>query len=120
MEAPSAEPANLELHPSRQAMLDETTTLAKAPRRRSSVDMDDLNNYQRGVRRPKPSSYSKEARMAAQRHLEAEARRKSREEKDKDRRAMLRARRPAKDGSYRLGRQSKVLLNKVKRIIAEG
>lgn len=119
VEPPAAEPASLEMHPSRQAMLDDNTTLGRAPRR-SSVDMDDLNKYQRGVRRTKPSSYSKEAQVAAQRQLEAEARQKAREEKDKDRRAMLRARRPTKDGSYRLGRQSKVLLQRVKKIIVEG
>jgi hypothetical protein len=58
--------------------------------------------------------------MAEQRRLEAEARRKVIEEKQKDRRAMSKARRPGKDGKYRLGRQSKILLHRVERIVAEG
>jgi hypothetical protein len=58
--------------------------------------------------------------MAEQRRLEAEARRKVIEEKQKDRRAMSKARRPGKDGKYRLGRQSKILLHRIERIVAEG
>lgn len=58
--------------------------------------------------------------MADQRQLEAEARRMVREEKDRERRAMLKARRPDRDGRYRLGRQSKILLHKVKRLVEEG
>lgn len=82
-------------------------------------NVDDVNGFRRRVRRPKPSSYSKDAQKAEQRRLEAEARQKVREKKEKDRRAMAKARRPDKDGKYRLGRQSKVLLNRVKQLVAE-
>jgi hypothetical protein len=58
--------------------------------------------------------------MAEQRRLEAEARRKFIEEKHKERRAMAKARRPGKDGKYRLGRQSKILLHRVERLVTEG
>jgi hypothetical protein len=58
--------------------------------------------------------------MAEQRRLEAEARQMVRGEKDKDRREMSKARMPDKDGKLRLGRQSKVLLHRVQRIVAEG
>jgi len=82
--------------------------------------VEDVNEYQQRVRQPKRSSYLKESQLAEHRRLEAEARRKIREENDKDRRAMSRARRPDKDGTYRLGRQSKVLLHRVERIVAGG
>lgn len=88
--------------------------------RPNNADIDDVNDYQRRFRRPKPSSYFKAGQLAEQTRLEAEARRKLREEKDKERRAMSKARKPAIDGKFRLGRQSKVLLHRVKRIVAEG
>lgn len=118
-EAPPAEPASLELHPDRQAMLDQPAALGSAPRQ-GSDDVDDVNGFRQRNRRPKRSSYSKDAQVAEQRRLEAEARRKVWEEKDNDRRAMSKARRPGKDGKYRLGRQSKILLHRVERIVAEG
>ena len=117
-EASSKQPASLDLHPDRQAMLDRPDPLVNAPRH-SKDDTDDISENRRRPR-PKRSIYSKDTQMAEQRQLEAEARRMVREEKDRERRAMLKARRPDRDGRYRLGRQSKILLHKVKRLVEEG
>jgi hypothetical protein len=86
----------------------------------SSARLHDATGYSRTSRRTKKSSYSKEAEMAERRRLDAEARKRTREEREKERRAMSKARRPDRDGMYRLGRQSKVLLNRVKRMVGEG
>lgn len=118
-DAPPTEPASLELHPDRQAMLDRPAVTADAARH-GNTGTDGVNEYRRRDLRPKRSSYLKEAQMAETRRLEAEARRKVVEEKEKDRRAMSKARRPGKDGKFRLGRQSKVLLHRVERIIGKG
>jgi hypothetical protein len=118
-ETPLTEPASLELHPDRQAMLDRPAALAEASPH-NNTDMGDVNGHRQRLRRPKRSGYLKEAEIAAQKRLEAEARQKVREEKDKDRRAMSKARRPGKDGKYKLGRQSKILLHRVERVVAEG
>ncbi len=116
-EPSSTQPAGLELHPDRQAMLDQPALSANTARR-GKDDTDDVNEYRRRPR-PKRSSYSKDTQVAEKRQLEAEARRVMREEKDRERRAMLKARRPDQDGRYRLGRQSKILLHKVKRLVED-
>ena len=100
-------------------MLDQPADLSYDPRH-SKDGMDGVNRARQRNLRPKSSGYSREAQIAQQRRLEAEARRKIREEKDRDRRAMLKARKPSKDGKYRLGRQSKILLHRVRRMVAEG
>jgi neutral trehalase len=86
----------------------------------SNPDTHDVNGHWQKTRRPKPSSYVKEVQMAEQSRHKAHARNRQREERDKDRRAMSKARRPDKDGKYRLGRQSNILLSRVKRLVAEG
>lgn len=117
-EAPIAEPASLELHPDRQAMLDTPVGLAQKPQH-SSKEVGTRNEHRHSARGPRRSTYLKESQMAEQKRLEAEARQSLREDRDKDRRAMSKARRPDKDGKYRLGRQSKVLLHRIERIVAE-
>lgn len=105
------EPASLELHPDRIAMLNEPAPQpAPKPERQPR---------EKGVRRPKMSAFSKEMEIAEQRKQAAEARRKEREAKQKDREAMLRAKRPDQFGKRRLGRESKVLLNRVQRMVGQ-
>ena len=65
------------------------------------------------------SRYTKETEIAKQRQVETEARTKARQERERDRRAMAKARRPDKSGKMRLGRQSKFLLGRVQRLVAE-
>jgi hypothetical protein len=107
------EPASLDLHPDRQAMLDshpaEINTLR--PQR------DGGEREPRRSRRPKPSPFIKEVKIAEKRKEELEAKRKLREIREKDRQAMIRARRPDQFGKRRLGRESKVLLDRVKRMV---
>ena len=65
------------------------------------------------------SRYTKETEIAKQRQAEVEARARARVERERDGRAMAKARRPDKNGNLRLGRQSKVLLSRVQRLVAE-
>jgi hypothetical protein len=110
-EHPDPAPVSLELHPDRQAMVDApeaqyttTTTRQDRPPRE---------------RRLKPDRFSKEKEVAAQRREDLAARQRARDEREKERHAMLKARRPGRDGKIKLGRQSQVLLSKVKRLLGE-
>jgi len=107
------EPASLDLHPDRQAMLDSHPAELNASRQQG----EGLDMEPRRKRRPKPSPFIKEVKMAEERNKELEAMRKLREIREKDRQAMIRARRPDQFGKRRLGRESKVLLNRVKRMV---
>jgi hypothetical protein len=80
---------------------------------------EDVNGFRERRRRPKMSRYTKETEIAKQRQVEVEARARARLERERDRRAMAKARRPDKNGNLRLGRQSKVLLSRVQRLVAE-
>lgn len=110
-----SEPASLELHPDRLAMLKEPPPQpAPKPERRAPDD-----DGKKRSRKPKKSAFSKEMEIANQRKQAAEARRKEREAKQKDREAMARARRPDQYGKRRLGRESKVLLSRVQRMASQ-
>jgi len=111
-EKPDAEPASLELHPDRQAMLvtrDSGPELGEGP---------DGSGRGRG-RKPKRSAFAKELEIAEKRRQAAEKRREEREFRQKDRESMARARRPDQNGKRRLGRESKVLLSRVQRLVGE-
>ena len=116
------EPASLELHPDRQAMLE---TPLPAP---SQQFPSDPNSRPPRYKRPKAQPFKKEAELAERRREEREARQKEIEERNRQRqakleererfrRAMAKARSGGKDGQRKLGRESKVLLEKVKRIV---
>lgn len=111
-------PATLELHPSRQAMLDEPEAIPEPaqPAR------------QRRPPRPKPAPFKKEALLAQQRKEEREKRQEAieranrerqakAEERERFRRAMAEARSGGKNGQRKLGRESKVLLEKVQKMV---
>lgn len=110
-----------ELHPDRQAMLNQSSPEPEPPRKRDDYSRSDDRDkrQQRRNRKPKRSAFSKELELAEQRIREAEARRKEREARQKDREAMARARRPDRDGKRRLGRESKVLLSRVQRMVGQ-
>jgi len=120
-EPPQKEPASLELHPDRQAQLD------KEP----SPEPIENPAKHKGQRRPRPDPFSKEAQIAKERKEAAERRNREREEAEQQRqraiqdrermhRAMRKARTPGRDGKRKLGRESGVLLEKVKRMVANG
>ncbi|KAL4895929.1 hypothetical protein BDV59DRAFT_173464 [Aspergillus ambiguus] len=102
-----------EMHPERQAMLNEPEP-ERAPKPERSQNRDG-----RRKRKPKPSAFAKEMAIAEQRRKEAERRREEREFRQKDREAMARARRPDQQGKRRLGRESQVLLNRVQRMVGQ-
>lgn len=79
----------------------------------------DRSQQQRQNGRAKPYPYAREESAARQRKEEMEARQRFRERKEKERQAMIKARRPDQFGRRRLGRESKVLLDRVKRIVEE-
>ncbi|GAD96532.1 conserved hypothetical protein [Paecilomyces variotii No. 5] len=112
---------SLELHPDRQAMLN-----APSPEPQPRPRKDGSNRTKNGrdengrrKRRPKPSAFAKEMEIAEKRRQEAEARRKEREARQKEREAMMRAKKPDQFGKRRLGRESKVLLSKVQRMVGQ-
>jgi hypothetical protein len=116
--SPDPEPATQELHPERQAMLD-------APR---SPTPPPFSQNRRSKGRPK--YFEKEQTFAAQQKAEAEANRIERERRDKERsgkieererfrKAMAKARTGGKNGQRKLGRESKVLLERVRRVVGE-
>ncbi|PYH30330.1 uncharacterized protein BO87DRAFT_400573 [Aspergillus neoniger CBS 115656] len=112
-------PASLELHPDRQAMLDQPApepepTPAGRPQRGEK-----RNAKGRRERKPKPSAFAREMEIAEKRRKEAEKRREEREFRQKDREAMARAKRPDQAGKRRLGRESKVLLGRVERLVGK-
>ena len=116
-------PASLELHPDRQAMLE-----GPPPAQPSQALSSDHRPRQKRTQRPKPVPFKKEAQLAQQRKEEREARQREIEEKKRQRqakieererfrRAMAKARSGGRDGQRKLGRESKVLLEKVQRIV---
>lgn len=121
---PPEEPsASLELHPERQAMLDEPES---APRKKN--DTQQQLPRQSKPPRPKAVPFRKEALLARQRREENERRQKEFEENNRQRqakidererfrKAMAKARSGGRDGQRKLGRESKVLLEKVQRMV---
>lgn len=81
-------------------------------------------------KKPKQVPFAREAREAAQRREERETRlveienmkrerEKKLEERDKFRRAMAKARKGGKNGQRKLGRESAILLEKVRRMVED-
>ena len=81
-------------------------------------------------RKPKHMPFKREYEQAQQRKVEAEERRKAREEADRQRqlkseererfrKAMEKAKRSGPNGQRKLGRESRVLLERVKRMVGE-
>ncbi|KAI4274480.1 MAG: hypothetical protein LQ337_003903 [Flavoplaca oasis] len=116
-------PPSMELHPARQAMLEEPE-ISKPPSTRPSPQARGKRS-----RRPKPVPYEKERRLAQQRKEEKDARREAAEkvrldrqhkieERERFRKAMAKARTGGKNGQRKLGRESKVLLEKVQNLVA--
>ncbi|KAI1623798.1 hypothetical protein EDD37DRAFT_440580 [Exophiala viscosa] len=112
------EPASLDLHPDRQAMVDAAETQASREPRNSGGEGH--REYSKDQRRPKQSRYKKEFELATQHKAALEARQRGREARDRERKAMAKAKRPGKDGKMKLGRQGTVLLQRVQRLAEEG
>ena len=114
--------ATLDRHPERQAMLDAPAPLPPPPPQPSAPnperqDQSHTNSREKRNKRHKPTPYAKELDLAEKRRQEMEARRVAREDRERMRAAMKKARRPGVDGKRKLGRESTVLLEKVRRMV---
>ncbi|KAH6716888.1 hypothetical protein DL95DRAFT_183835 [Leptodontidium sp. 2 PMI_412] len=119
------EPASQELHPDRQAMLDEPEKPTLLPSQEQSYSQRPQQQQRRGKR---PAYFEKEQAFAEQKKAEAEARRAEFERRDREkkgkieererfRRTMAKARTGGKNGQRKLGKESQVLLERVKRMV---
>lgn len=127
-DAPSPEEAKsptLALHPERQAMLDNPLPSPPPP---SALQGNAPQSRPRKA--PKSRPFVKESELAKKKWEETEDRREAMEESNRqrneklaDRERMRRmtatARKPDRNGQRRLGRESKVLLERVKRLVEE-
>ncbi|KAL8953256.1 MAG: hypothetical protein Q9183_007341 [Haloplaca sp. 2 TL-2023] len=122
-------PASMELHPARQAMLDEPPTAGNNTSKTDGETQERPSRERRPLK-PKHAPFEKEARLAEQRKEEAEARREEMEknrlerqrkieERERFRKAMAKARTGGKNGQRKLGRESKVLLERVKSLVGK-
>ena len=119
---PNEPSASLELHPERQAMLDEPALVP-----REQKDPRQQLPRRRKPPRPKSVPFRKETLMAQQRREERERRRKEIEENNRQRQAKIEERdrfrkamakaRSGGSGQRKLGRESKALLGRVQRIM---
>jgi len=127
-----AQTGSNEIHPERQAMLDrpeEEEPVQERVRRRDRRPRDHRdapggghdNDRQPTATRDmeRPARYKKDFAQAEERKAHMAAREKAREQRDKERRAMAKARKPGKDGKQKLGRQSDVLLSRVQRLLED-
>ena len=127
-EAEDQEEAEPQVHPERQAMLEEDK--ADAPKH-NDEDSHAGPRQRRPRQQRKPGYFDKALAQGGQKKAEAEAREQARQQRNEDRkrklaereryrRAVVKARAPGRDGQRKLGRQSGLLLEKVKRIVGDG
>lgn len=129
--APGNEPEpSGEIHPERQAMLDapeesqpNDVTRKRRDRKIRKERGGGERNYDRqnGGRRDttRPVRYKKEFALAEEKRKQNEARQLARQQREKERKAMMKAKQPGKDGKLKLGKQSNVLLSRVQRLVAQ-
>lgn len=118
---------NIPMHPERAAMLSSTTdvtkpdqTLPSQPSQPPSQSSRRLYQARSRKSKPRPSRYAEDHAIAAQRAADIERKRRAREAREKERLSMAKAKRPGLDGKFKLGRQSQVLLGRVRRLMDEG
>lgn len=120
---------NTERHPDRTALI-ESTPREQTPDAQDQQQTGEQAFRQRRQRKPKPVPFAREHAEAQQRKKEAEQRRlafeegqrqrqQKLEERERFRKAMAKARTGGKNGQRKLGRESKVLLERVQRIVSE-
>ncbi|KAH6856526.1 hypothetical protein B0I37DRAFT_412445 [Chaetomium sp. MPI-CAGE-AT-0009] len=152
-EEEGAEPTPAQIHPERQAMLDEPSSRPKPGQHQhqqqhqppsetdpSSTTVPNPEQQQphpqtQPQKRPRkthrPDYYTKELaaaerakQQAAERAAEAAAREQERQrrvaERERYRKAMAKAKTPGRDGRVKLGRESKLLLERVQRVVGRG
>ena len=119
------DPSTAEIHPERQAMLDEPET--ENPSKDAAVERPGRSRQ----RRPKGKTFSKDIAIGRQKNEEYERRQAAKEEafrqrevktaeRERFRRAMVKARTGGRDrNERRLGRESKALLERVQRMVQD-
>ncbi|EMR67175.1 hypothetical protein UCREL1_5829 [Eutypa lata UCREL1] len=129
------QPPSPQIHPERQAMLEDdekedTDTKATPPGTRTPGD-DDRPPRRRKQKQRKPGYFDKAIEEGGRKKAEAEARAQEIERRKTEReqklaqrqrfqRALTKARTPGRDGKRKLGRESGLMLEKVKRMVGEG
>lgn len=113
------EVASLALHPEREAMLSTKQSQPEEDARTNQNNPKRVDSFHGRQRKNKPSPFTKETRLAEEKEAERAEQTRAREERARDRRAMAKAKRPDRNGNTRLGRQSKVLLRRVERLISQ-
>lgn len=116
-------------HPDRQQLIER----AAEPGTAGEASGENLEEAprERKQRRPKHQTFQREHEQALKRKAEAEERRKAREEAERQRKArieererfrkaMAKARQGGPNGQRKLGRESNVLLERVKKMVGEG
>jgi hypothetical protein len=125
--------ASLDPHPDRQALMDDDDDEQPPPQQqqRPPRPRADLRPNGDRRRRPKADPFAPQAAEASRRQAAAEERARRREEaaerkraagaeRERVQRLVARARKPGRDGRRRLGRESALLLDKVKKLVGAG
>ncbi|KAI1446386.1 hypothetical protein F5Y02DRAFT_73301 [Annulohypoxylon stygium] len=124
-----AEPPSPQLHPERQAMIDEEEEEEEQQKPPSQSQSGDRPRRRKQHPR-KPGYFDKASVDAERKKAEAEAhaqeiekrneeRNRKIAERERFRKAMAKARKPGRDGQRRLGRESGLLLEKVKKMVGD-
>jgi hypothetical protein len=119
-------PPEPQLHPERQTMLNGDKDDGNAPEKNANGATE--TPRRRRSKKTKPGYFDKAMAQAKRRKAEAAERatergrgeaewRRKMEERERFRHAMAKARKPGRDGQRRLGRESGLLLEKVKKIV---
>ena len=112
-----------EIHPERQAMLDQLEIVEPefVPRRNRDRKprTEQPRDNEKNANFTKPIRFQKEYALAEVKKTDIAERQAAREQRDKERRAMTKAKKPGKDGKPKLGRQSDVLLSRVQRLVGK-
>ncbi|KAI0970180.1 hypothetical protein F4678DRAFT_149287 [Xylaria arbuscula] len=137
-ESGALEPPSPQLHPQRQAMLEDDDGNEDGARQIDKKDGDtpiEGERKQRSSERERPGRQKKKhgyfdkaltvaerkkaeaAERAAEKERRDAERQHKTDERERFRRAMAKARKPGRDGQRRLGRESGLLLEKVKRMV---
>lgn len=126
--APTPAAAPVALHPERQAMLDAPN--AETDPANPTSPRPQRERRERRPRKQRPDYYNKELAAAEQAKKKAEERaaefaRRQQEreraiaERERYRKAMAKAKEPGRDGKRKVGRESKLLLERVKKMMGE-
>ncbi|KAI5918601.1 hypothetical protein F4810DRAFT_566534 [Camillea tinctor] len=128
-DAAAEAPPSPKIHPDRQAMLDDdeapppspphNTTDGERPPRRRKQKPRRPGYFDKAVADAERKKAEAEARAQEIEKRNAERERKTKE-RERFRKAVAKARKPGRDGQRKLGRESGLLLEKVKRMVTDG